>query len=117
VNKVPNADDVYGSDHPTIDAAIKAITFHGVIGIDEIDRDRAARVLDMWKHNPELTDRERAAVLSRFPETVVETDEVEQAYADGYVDALSKILDGYDEWIKGREVAPEINLGEAVDNR
>lgn len=66
----PTPADVFGDDHPVISKAIEALTFGGEVDIESIPRDRAALLLDGWAHRHELTEREVAAVLARFPETV-----------------------------------------------
>ncbi len=48
--------------NPTIDAAENALRALGVA-----DRAGAGRALDGWRHTPELSARERRAVLLRFP--------------------------------------------------
>lgn len=68
MGNLPNPNDIFGDDHPTITAAIASITFAGVIPIEEIDRARAARWLNRWVHRRSLTSREVDAILSRFPE-------------------------------------------------
>ncbi|MFC0527818.1 hypothetical protein [Phytohabitans kaempferiae] len=52
-------------EHPVIDRAEAAILAWG-----NVDRVIAAGLLDSWAHRAELTDRERAAVLARFPRTM-----------------------------------------------
>jgi hypothetical protein len=47
---------------PAVTAAVNALRAFG----DDIDRDTAEQLLIMWRHTPELTDRERAAVLAQF---------------------------------------------------
>lgn len=36
--------------------------------LGDLDRAQAARLLATWRYSPELSRRERAAVLARFPE-------------------------------------------------
>jgi pimeloyl-ACP methyl ester carboxylesterase len=64
MSTIPPADEYAGN--PIIDAAEQALRAFG----DQLDRAAAARILPLWRHHHELTDRERAAVLARFPQTV-----------------------------------------------
>jgi len=49
-------------ESPIIDRAEETLLAFGTR-----TRDTAARLLDSWRHRVELTDRERAATLARFP--------------------------------------------------
>lgn len=55
-------------DHPIISDALYGLTVCGELGVHEIPRERAARLLDGWVHRAELSDRDVATILSRFPE-------------------------------------------------
>ena len=52
--------------NPVIDTAEAAIRSFGT----DLTRATARRLLQSWKYTPELTVRERQAVLARFPETL-----------------------------------------------
>jgi hypothetical protein len=60
----PPAPDEYDGN-PIIDKVVEALTAFG-----DIDRDQAAALLPFWQHYRELTAREVAAVLRRFPPDV-----------------------------------------------
>lgn len=47
--------------NPVVAAAEQAVRRFG-----DVTREQAAELLCMWRHTPELSDRERAAVLARF---------------------------------------------------
>lgn len=49
--------------NPVVDAAEQALRAFG----DNVARGQAARLLQGWKYTPELSVRERQAVLARFP--------------------------------------------------
>lgn len=49
--------------NPIVARAVEALSAFG----GGLDRERAGRLLKMWEHAPELSLRETAAVLRRFP--------------------------------------------------
>lgn len=60
---LPVVDEFVGN--PVVDVAVRALAAFG-----DLSRSQAAELLTGWKYAPELTRRERAAVLRRFPERV-----------------------------------------------
>ena len=98
MDTIPSPDDHTLFDgHPIVDDAEKALrVFEG----EPLDRTTAEMLLSMWVRSNELTDRERAAVLARFPEPAPERtlaeevqDAIDEVYERGVNDGQAKALD------------------------
>lgn len=66
-----NPADVFGDDHPLIGEAVSWLEATDTV---PLSRRMAENLLPHWPHYPNLTDRERAGILNRFPETVSEAE-------------------------------------------
>lgn len=78
--------DVFGDDHPTVTAAIMHICHDDLALLPYTRRQLAERLLGEWEHNESLTDREREAILSRFPEKPIRPNpapKIDDAHDDG----------------------------------
>ncbi len=86
-------DDGYNAN-TVVEHAVAALTAFG----HNLDRAAATRLLALWAHNGELSGRERAAILRRFPEQppAPESDDAQGASGPGWPIGPARELHGGD---------------------